>query len=102
MQVLKFGGTSVASAENIEKSLAIVAQAAEKGSVVMVVSALGGTTDALIGAGRAAAAGDASYSETLRQLLTRHDEASMELLSHVSEKNPLTMVMTLFTTGLRS
>ena len=58
MQVLKFGGTSVASAENMRKSLAIVATAVERGPVVMVVSALGGTTDALIGAGRAAAAGD--------------------------------------------
>ena len=61
MQVLKFGGTSVASAESIEKSLAIVAVAAKAGPVVMVVSALGGTTDVLIGAGRAAEVGDDSY-----------------------------------------
>ncbi len=80
MQVLKFGGTSVASAENIRKSLAIVAQAAAKGPVVMVVSALGGTTDALIGAGRAAAAGDADYRDTLLQLASRHRTAVQELL----------------------
>ncbi|MFD2719027.1 bifunctional aspartate kinase/homoserine dehydrogenase I [Hymenobacter monticola] len=79
MQVLKFGGTSVASAENIRKSLAIVAQAAAQGPVVMVVSALGGTTDALIGVGRAAAKGDASYRETLSQLAERHRVALQEL-----------------------
>ncbi len=85
MQVLKFGGTSVASAENIQKSLAIAAKAVEKGPVVMVVSALGGTTDALIGAGRAAAAGDAGYRDTLRQLAERHETAAQELLANAGQ-----------------
>ena len=80
MQVLKFGGTSVASAENIQKSLAIVAAAAEHRPVVMVVSALGGTTDMLIGAGRTAATGDASYRATLAQLAQRHRTVVLELL----------------------
>ncbi|MEJ7666200.1 MAG: hypothetical protein WKG07_45145 [Hymenobacter sp.] len=39
---------------------------------MVVVSALGGTTDALISAGRAAAAGDESFRQTLRQLEARH------------------------------
>ena len=80
MQVLKFGGTSVASAENIRKSLAIVAAAAAQNPVVMVVSALGGTTDALIGAGRAAAVGDAGYHAALQQLAARHHAVVQALL----------------------
>ena len=80
MQVLKFGGTSVASAENIRKSLAIVVRAAAKGPVVMVVSALGGTTDALIGAGRAAAYSYKSFREDLSHLEERHVTAAHELL----------------------
>ncbi len=80
MQVLKFGGTSVASAENIEKSCAIALQALARGPVVMVVSALGGTTDALIGASRAAAAGDYRYREALAQLQQRHLAAAEALL----------------------
>ena len=80
MQVLKFGGTSVASAENIEKSCAIVLNALAKGPVVMVVSALGGTTDALIGAGRAAASGDYRYRDALAQLQQRHLAAAQALL----------------------
>ena len=80
MQVLKFGGTSVANAENIRKSLAIVAQAAAQGPVVMVVSALGGTTDALIAAGRAAEAGDATYVDAFQPLSARHGEAASALL----------------------
>lgn len=80
MQVLKFGGTSVASAENIEKACAIALAALAQGPVVMVVSALGGTTDALIGAGRAAAAGDYRYREALAQLQQRHLAAAQALL----------------------
>ncbi|HEX8326235.1 MAG TPA: bifunctional aspartate kinase/homoserine dehydrogenase I [Hymenobacter sp.] len=82
MQVLKFGGTSVASAENIQKSIAIVAAAAEHGPVVMVVSALGGTTDALIGAGRIAAQADETYREALQQLEQRHVAAAQHLLDN--------------------
>ena len=80
MQVLKFGGTSVASAANIEKVLAIVQRALAQGPAVVVVSALGGTTDALISAGRAAAAGDDSFRHTLRQLEARHLTAAETLL----------------------
>ena len=80
MQVLKFGGTSVASAANIEKVVAIVQSALAQGPAVVVVSALGGTTDALISAGRAAAAGDASFHQTLRQLEARHLTAFETLL----------------------
>jgi aspartokinase/homoserine dehydrogenase 1 len=81
MQVLKFGGTSVASAENIQKSIAIVAAAAKQNLVVMIVSALGGTTDILIGAGRAAASAQPTYRDTLAQLEQRHLTAAQGLLT---------------------
>ncbi len=96
MQVLKFGGTSVASAENIRKSLAIVGQAVEQGPVVMVVSALGGTTDALIGAGRAAAAADAGYHDALAQLHERHRAAAQELLAGAAQHEKLAAIAAQF------
>ncbi|WP_035561123.1 bifunctional aspartate kinase/homoserine dehydrogenase I [Hymenobacter sp. IS2118] len=96
MQVLKFGGTSVASAENIRKSLAIVAQAVAQGPVVMVVSALGGTTDALIGAGRAAAAADAGYRDALAQLHERHRTAAQELLAGAAQHEKLAAIAAQF------
>jgi len=81
MQVLKFGGTSVASAESITRVLAIVADVQAAGPLVVVVSALGGTTDALLELGHAAAAGDAAHYRTLlRQLETRHLAAAESLL----------------------
>ncbi len=80
MQVLKFGGTSVASAENIERVIAIVRAALPHGPLVLVVSALGGTTDALIAAGRAAEAGDEQFRTILRHLEARHLTAAEQLL----------------------
>ena len=57
MQVLKFGGSSVANADNINKVVELVRQAMAKDRTILVVSALGGITDMLISAGQSAAAG---------------------------------------------
>jgi aspartokinase/homoserine dehydrogenase 1 len=86
MQVLKFGGTSVASAENIGKVIAIVTSALAQGPVGLVVSALGGTTDALISAGRTAAAGDETFRATLRHLEARHLTAAEALLPNAASQ----------------
>ncbi|WP_046243940.1 bifunctional aspartate kinase/homoserine dehydrogenase I [Hymenobacter terrenus] len=96
MQVLKFGGTSVASAENIRKSIAIAATAAEQNSIVMVVSALGGTTDTLISAGRAAATADPAYQDTLTQLQQRHLSAAQELLAADEQGVEISLIQTQF------
>jgi aspartokinase/homoserine dehydrogenase 1 len=48
MKVLKFGGSSVASSENIQKVLAIVEAASKKEKIAVVVSAFGKTTDKLL------------------------------------------------------
>ena len=47
-RVLKFGGSSVASATNISRVLDIVGKETEKGCVVLVSSAISGCTDALL------------------------------------------------------
>ena len=44
MQVLKFGGSSVANATNINKVVTIVEEAVKKDHTIVVVSALGGLT----------------------------------------------------------
>ncbi|MDP1623303.1 MAG: hypothetical protein Q8M08_13300, partial [Bacteroidales bacterium] len=51
MQVLKFGGTSIANSDSIQKVIEIVKQAILKEQTIVVVSALGGITDMLIEAG---------------------------------------------------
>ena len=94
MQVLKFGGTSVANAENINKVNAIVQEALAKDRTILVVSALGGVTDALIRAGLLAAAGDESYKEKLQLVEQRHLETVKTLLPLTRQSSVLSFVKT--------
>lgn len=55
MKVLKFGGTSVGSAENIRRVKEIVES--QEGDVIVVVSALGGITDKILNAAKMAVLG---------------------------------------------
>ena len=71
MKVLKFGGTSVANAENIKRVLDIVQQ---EDTCTVVVSALGGVTDRLLYAMEQAAQANQSYKEVLQELESRHLE----------------------------
>jgi len=80
MQVLKFGGSSVANAANIDKVISIVKEALKKDKTVVVASAIGGCTDTLINAGEMAKRGDKGYEEVLDRLERRHSEIIEELL----------------------
>jgi bifunctional aspartokinase / homoserine dehydrogenase 1 len=77
MKVLKFGGSSVANAENIKKSVAIVVDSTAADRCVAVFSAMQGTTDDLIAAGRFAERGEpaGSFHEAVRKVRDRHLEA---------------------------
>ena len=79
MKVLKFGGSSVANAENIQKVVSIVKQPQYTNAIV-VVSALGGVTDSLISLATKASNGDESYKESLVGLENRHIETVQALL----------------------
>jgi aspartate kinase len=71
MKVLKFGGTSVGSAEGLRSLITIVKDGRQQHRLVLVVSALSGVTDAL--AGWLADAPDAVDPDAaLRYLYTRH------------------------------
>src|SRR4029079_7238781 len=82
MIVMKFGGTSVADAEAIDRLIGIV-RAARQAAIqpesqdwrgpIVVVSALGGATDQLLKAAADAGKGEgAAAAETLRGLRARH------------------------------
>ncbi len=94
MQVLKFGGTSVANAENINKAAEIIRQAAASDSTIVVVSALGGVTDALIQCGMMAANGDESYKEKLQFIAQRHLDAVKSLIPITQQSALLSLVKT--------
>ena len=72
MKVLKFGGTSVGSADSILNVKKIVESQSEP--VIVVVSALGGITDKLIKTSQLAVEGDASYQESFKEIVERHED----------------------------
>src|SRR5882724_2016607 len=92
MQVLKFGGTSVANADNINKSINIVAESIKKDKAIVVVSAFGGVTDALLQCGIAAAAEDESYKEKLQSIELRHLETVKSLIPITHQSSALSLV----------
>lgn len=92
MQVLKFGGSSVANAENISKVAAIIQQVMERGKTIVVVSALGGITDSLLQSGAQAAAGDENYKELLLNVEQRHLEAVKALIPITKQSSILSWV----------
>ena len=70
MKVLKFGGTSVGSAENIQKVREILI--GQDDDVIVVVSALGGITDMILSAAKMAAIGTGYFQAELTEINTRH------------------------------
>lgn len=72
MQVLKFGGTSVANAEAMLQTIRIVEKALEADRTIVVSSAISGCTDGLIELGRLAAARDEAYKERLAHWQEKH------------------------------
>ncbi len=92
MQVLKFGGSSVANAANIQKVVAIVQAGIQKEPAVLVVSALGGVTDTLLKTGELASLADESYKELLKEMENRHLETVRELLPIQQQSATLSLV----------
>jgi aspartokinase/homoserine dehydrogenase 1 len=90
MKVLKFGGTSVANAENINKVVNIVINNNEP--QIVVVSALGGVTDALIKVGSLAEKSDETYKEILQQLEKKHLDTARALLPVTHQSSCLSMI----------
>ncbi|HTS78903.1 MAG TPA: aspartate kinase [Bryobacteraceae bacterium] len=79
--VMKFGGTSMGSAERIRVAARISREQHEKRPVVIVVSAMSKITDLLLDSLRKAEAGDqADLDENLKTLYARHFECCRELL----------------------
>ena len=80
MKVLKFGGTSVANAENISKVINILKDSSKNEKLVVIVSALGGTTDTLLEAGDYAQNGNNSFTSSFKTIEERHIEAVRALI----------------------
>jgi aspartokinase/homoserine dehydrogenase 1 len=79
--VMKFGGTSMGSAERIQVAATICQEQKQKRPVLAVVSAMSGVTDLLLGTLRHAEADDeAGIESSIRSLSDRHEKTCCELL----------------------
>lgn len=77
--VMKFGGTSVAGADKLRRVARLV-DAGRTDGVLVVLSALAGVTDALLAAGRKAAAGDgAAALADLHEVIGCHRTVAADL-----------------------
>ena len=96
MQVLKFGGTSVADASSMSQVVDIVTKAVDRDRTILVASAISGCTDTLIKIGNLAAERDESYKELINSLQTRHHEIIRDLLPIEKQDDSKEVCDTLF------
>ncbi len=100
MKVLKFGGTSVGSAESILNVKKIVE--AEQEPVIVVVSALGGITDRLIKTSQLALAGDTTYLTEFEEMAARHYQMIDAIIPEGKDKDSLVDTVTALLEELKS
>jgi aspartokinase/homoserine dehydrogenase 1 len=81
MLVQKFGGSSVEDAGKIRQVAEIALSHRQDGRIAIVLSAMKGITDLLLGAAREAESGKSSYKDALAIVELRHREAAADLTS---------------------
>ena len=80
MNVLKFGGTSVANAQNIDLVIDIITKASKDKKIAIVVSAFGNTTNMLLKTAELAAIKDEYYKSLLQEIENRHMQVVKDLI----------------------
>lgn len=92
MQVLKFGGSSVANAENINKVVEIIKTKNNGAKTIIVVSALGGITDLLLKTAGLAEANEEGYKIILKEIEDKHLHTVQELIPIQQQSSVLSLV----------
>jgi aspartokinase/homoserine dehydrogenase 1 len=90
--VLKFGGSSVGSAEAIEKVIAIVTESIQKEPTIVVVSAMSGVTDQLLLLAQSASQGNEAYKTIVQNIEQKHLDAVRALLPIQQQSATLSLV----------
>ena len=96
MQVLKFGGSSVANATNMSLVVDIVTKAVDRDRTILVVSAISGCTDTLIEIGTLASQRDENYKELINGLQQKHHDIINALLPREKQEESLEVCDSLF------
>lgn len=91
MKVLKFGGTSVANAQNITLVKNIVSDV-NADQTIVVVSAFGGVTDLLLQTADFASSQDLKYKKVLKEIEDRHIDTIKKLIPINKQSKALSKV----------
>lgn len=92
MKVLKFGGTSMANADHIQKVVSVLLNQSSSDGLLVVVSAMSGVTDHLLKMAGMAASADESYTKEAELLALQHLTAVRELLPLEQQSSVLSKV----------
>jgi bifunctional aspartokinase / homoserine dehydrogenase 1 len=92
MKVLKFGGTSVANAKNINLVINIILENCINNKLIVVVSAFSGITDLLVIAATNASNKDKNYKEIFNQIDKIHKDAVDELIAITEQSDLLNVI----------
>ncbi len=95
MIVMKFGGSSVATAESIGHVVKILQGKPKTKRLLVVFSALGGTTDQLIALGTMAAQGNDEYRTILSEIEKRHVNLVKQLIPEKEQGSALSEIIIL-------
>ncbi|MDN3669681.1 bifunctional aspartate kinase/homoserine dehydrogenase I [Echinicola jeungdonensis] len=96
MKIIKFGGSSISSIENIEKVFSIIEEKAEKEDFALVFSAFGGVTEQLLQCASIAQQSEESYNAILQELEKRHMAIVKKLVPVQQQSTALTFVKVRF------
>lgn len=96
MNVLKFGGSSVATPARIRSVIEIIKPYLHEKKCAVVFSAFGGVTDILISLSLSALAGKIEYKDQLQALETRHLDAVRELIGIQKQSSIIAQVKFIF------
>ncbi len=96
MQVLKFGGSSVADAAIMSQVVDIVTKAVDRDRTILVISAIKGCTDTLIRIGNLASQRDESYKDLINELQQKHHEIISSLLPREKQEESTEVCDSLF------
>lgn len=96
MKIIKFGGSSVANPENIQRVFSIIKDKLKEHEVAIVFSAFGGVTESLLKIAQLAREGDEAYREVLQTLEEKHLTIVRQLISVQSQSTVMTFVKVRF------
>lgn len=96
MKIIKFGGSSVANPDNIQRVFSILHTKLKEQEIAVVFSAFGGVTETLLKIAQLAREGDEAYRELLQSLEEKHLIVVRQLIAVQSQSTVMTFVKVRF------